>query len=180
MVNLPNNGVSLHLQKLFYLNYFIWFAILWLASVPYRCLENFGVLMFWFRDWGWALSPYKYLLNLDYCSNLMTNLGVGVCSFDEFYDLCGCEIVGWVSEESGCLWFYSKNDQHKFIWAYLGLVFDRALLMGDVDIYLCLVFLFIFRILKTTWFCFVLDWSEPQSIQNCWPDYSDASYCFTF
>ena len=43
-----------------------------------------------------------------------------------------------------------KKDEHKFILAYLGLVFDRALLMGDVDIYLCFVFLFIFRILKRT------------------------------
>ena len=27
---------------------------------------------------------------------------------------------------------------------------------------------------------FVLDWGDPQSIQKWWPDYSDASYCFTF
>ena len=26
-----------------------------------------------------------------------------------FYDLQGCEIVGWVSEESGCLWFPAKR-----------------------------------------------------------------------
>ena len=56
-----------------------------------------------------------------------------------------------------------NNDEHKLIWVYLGLVFDKALLMGDVDIYLCLVFLFTFRILRTTLCCFVLDWSEPQS-----------------
>ena len=37
-----------------------------------------------------------------------------------------------------------KNDEHKFIWVYLGLVFDRALLMVNVNIYLCFVFLFIF------------------------------------
>ena len=36
------------------------------------------------------------------------HLGVGVRGFDEFYDLCGCEIVGWVSKKSGCLWFPAK------------------------------------------------------------------------
>ena len=39
--------------------------------------------------------------------------------------------------------------EHKLIWAYLGLVFDKVLLLGDVDIYLCLIFLFTFRILRT-------------------------------
>ena len=48
-----------------------------------------------------------------------------------------------------------NSDEHKLIWAYLGLVFDKALLVGDVDIYLCLIVLFIFRILRTTQFCFV-------------------------
>ena len=43
-----------------------------------------------------------------------------------------------------------KNNEYKFIWAYLGLVFDRVLLMGNVNIYLCLVFFFIFRVLRTT------------------------------
>ena len=55
VVNLPNNGVSLHLQNLVDLNYFICFAILWLASVPYRCLENF-----WGADvliWGLRMGP---------------------------------------------------------------------------------------------------------------------------
>ena len=28
--------------------------------------------------------------------------------FDEFYNLRGCEIVEWFSEESGCLWFFTK------------------------------------------------------------------------
>ena len=42
-----------------------------------------------------------------------------------------------------------NNGEHKFVWAYLGLVFDRVLLMGNVNIYLCLLFLFIFRILRT-------------------------------
>ena len=37
-----------------------------------------------------------------------------------------------------------NSDEHKLIWAHLGLVFGRALLTGDVDIYLCLIFLFIF------------------------------------
>ena len=108
VVNLPNNGVSLHLQKLFDLNCFIWFAVLGLASVSCRCLGNFGCccfLIFWFRDWGWALSPYKNSLNLDYCSILLIYLRLGVHGFDEFYGLHGCEIVGWVSEKSGCLWF---------------------------------------------------------------------------
>ena len=43
-----------------------------------------------------------------------------------------------------------KSDEHKFIGMYLGLVFDRALLTDNVNIYLCFVFLFIFRILKMT------------------------------
>ena len=64
-----------------------------------------------------------------------------------------------------------KNDEHKFIWAYLGLVLVRVLLMANVNIYLCLVFLFIFGILSMTWFCLVLDWSKPQSVQNCWSDF---------
>ena len=42
-----------------------------------------------------------------------------------------------------------NSDEHKLIWAYLGLVFDKAVLLGDADIYLCLIFLFTFRILKT-------------------------------
>ena len=42
-----------------------------------------------------------------------------------------------------------NSDEHKLIWAYLGLVFDKALLLGDVDIYLCSIFLFTFRILRT-------------------------------
>ena len=43
-----------------------------------------------------------------------------------------------------------NSDEHKLIWAYLGLVFGKALLVGDVNIYLYLIFLFIFRILRTT------------------------------
>ena len=70
-----------------------------------QMFRKFWVLLFWFRDWGWALSPFKNSLNLDYRSNLMTNLIVGVRGFDEFHGLHGCEIVGWVSGESGCLWF---------------------------------------------------------------------------
>ena len=42
-----------------------------------------------------------------------------------------------------------NSDEHKFIWAYLGLVFDKVLLLGGVDIYLCSIFLFTFRILRT-------------------------------
>ena len=41
-----------------------------------------------------------------------------------------------------------NSDGHKLIWAYLGLVFDKALLLGDIDIYLCSIFLFTFRILR--------------------------------
>ena len=48
-----------------------------------------------------------------------------------------------------------NSNEHKLICAYLGLVFGKALLVGDVDIYLCLIFLFLFRILRMTQFCFV-------------------------
>ena len=41
------------------------------------------------------------------CALGLTSM-VGVCGFDEFYDLHGCEIVGWVSKKSGCLWFPGK------------------------------------------------------------------------
>ena len=37
-----------------------------------------------------------------------------------------------------------NSGKHKLVWAYLGLVFGRVLLTVDVDIYLCLIFLFIF------------------------------------
>ena len=48
---------------------------------------------FWGTDvliWGLRMGPqsYKNSLNLDYCSILMTNLGVGVRGFDEFDNLC--------------------------------------------------------------------------------------------
>ena len=33
---------------------------------------------------------------------------LGVRGFDEFYNLPGCDIAGWVSEKSGCLWFPGK------------------------------------------------------------------------
>ena len=36
---------------------------------------------------------------------LQSNLNLGVHGSDEFYGLGGCEIVGWFSEKSGCLWF---------------------------------------------------------------------------
>ena len=36
--------------------------------------------------------------------------------------------------------FSCNSDGHKLIWAYLGLVFGKALLVGGVDIYLCLIF----------------------------------------
>ena len=36
---------------------------------------------------------------------LQANLKLGVHGSDESYGLHGCEIVGWVSEKSGCLWF---------------------------------------------------------------------------
>ena len=37
-----------------------------------------------------------------------------------------------------------NSSRHKLVWAYLGSVFGRVLLMIDVDIYLCLIFLFNF------------------------------------
>ena len=36
---------------------------------------------------------------------LQANLKLGLCGSDESYGLRGCEIVGWISEKSGCLWF---------------------------------------------------------------------------
>ena len=47
------------------------------------------------------------------------------------------------------------------IWAYLGFVFGNAILMGDVDIYLCSIFLFAFRIFENDMMLFVLDWGPP-------------------
>ena len=41
--------------------------------------------------------------------------------------------------------FSCNSDGHKLIWVYLGLVFGKALLVGGVDIYLCLIFLIIFE-----------------------------------
>ena len=41
VVNLPNNGVLLHLQNLVDLKYFIRFVVLWLASVLCRCLGKY-------------------------------------------------------------------------------------------------------------------------------------------
>ena len=55
VVNVPNNGVLLRLQNLVELNYFIGFVVLWLASVPCRCLEKF-----WGADgliWGLRMDP---------------------------------------------------------------------------------------------------------------------------
>ena len=40
--------------------------------------------------------------------------------------------------------FSCNSDGHKLIWVYLGLVFGKALFVGGVDIYLCLIFLIIF------------------------------------
>ena len=85
VVKLRNNGILLHLQKSFDINYFTIFTILWLASVPCKYLGNFlDGTAFRFRDRGWALSPYKNLLNLDYCSFLLANLRLGVHGFDGF------------------------------------------------------------------------------------------------
>ena len=45
------------------------------------------------------------------CSTLTTvaflqaNLKLGVHGSDESYGLRGCELVGWISEKSRCLWF---------------------------------------------------------------------------
>ena len=43
-----------------------------------------------------------------------------------------------------------KNDKHKFTSVSLGLVLCKLLLMAKVNIYLCLIFVFIFRILRIT------------------------------
>ena len=64
VVNLPNNGVSLCLQNLVDLNYFIRFVVLWLASVLCRCLEKYwGVNIL---IWGLRMGPQsvKNSLNL--------------------------------------------------------------------------------------------------------------------
>ena len=79
---------------------------LWLASVLSRCLENIGVLIFVLgtEDGPSVLSKL--------CSSCTTApyylLKVKVRGFDESCNFCGCEIVGWVSEKSGCLWFPGK------------------------------------------------------------------------
>ena len=83
VVNLPNCGVLLHLQNLVRLNYFTVFVVPWLASVPCKCLGNFGCCCF---DLGTEDGPSvhtKIVLNLDYCS-FLTNLHLGVPGFDEF------------------------------------------------------------------------------------------------
>ena len=41
-----------------------------------------------------------------------------------------------------------KNDKHKFIWVYLGSLLDRLLLTANVNIYLCLILLFILGIFE--------------------------------
>ena len=82
---------------------------------------------------------------------------VSVRGFDESCNFRGCEIVGWVSEKSGCLLSPGKNDKHKFTWVYLGSLLDRLLLTANVSIYLCLVYLFILGILRMTCFYLVLD-----------------------
>ena len=67
-VNLPNNGVSLCLQNRIDLNYNIRFAVLWLASVLSRCLEEY-----WGADvliWGLRMGPQslqKFCSTLYYC-----------------------------------------------------------------------------------------------------------------
>ena len=43
-----------------------------------------------------------------------------------------------------------NSDEYKLIWAYLGMLFGKALVVGDVDIYQCLIFLFVFCILRAT------------------------------
>ena len=57
-VTLPNNGVSLYLQKWVDLNYFIIFVVLRLAPVLNSCLENIGVLIFLF--WGLRMGPQSF------------------------------------------------------------------------------------------------------------------------
>ena len=71
---------------------------------------------------------------------LQSNLYLGVRGFDEssrsswLWDSWMSFWEIWVSLVS------CNSDEHKLIWAYLGFVSGNALLMGDVDIYLCLIF----------------------------------------
>ena len=78
--------------------------VLWLASVPNRCLEKYwGANIFVLGTEGGPSVLSKL------CSTCTTApyylLKVKVGGFDESCNFCGCEIAGRVSEKSGCLWF---------------------------------------------------------------------------
>ena len=49
-----------------------------------------------------------------------------------------------------------KSGEYKFIWAYLGLALDTLLLTINFNIYLCLMFLFSFRIFENDMILFCL------------------------
>ena len=79
---------------------------LWLASALSRCLENIGVLIFVFgtEDGPSVLSKLRST-----CTTVPYYLlKVKVHGFDESCNFCGCEIVRWVSEKSGCFLFPGK------------------------------------------------------------------------
>ena len=82
-------------------------VVLWLVSVLDRCLLNIGVLIYLFG--GLRMGPQS-LQNLhSTCTTVPYYLlKVKVRGFDESCKSRGCEIVGWVSGKSGCLWFPGK------------------------------------------------------------------------
>ena len=84
-------------------------AVLWSVHVLGRCLGNFGGTSF--SIWGLRIGPHSlqklYSQHL-YCCTLLSTLKANVHGFDEFCKFHGCEIVGWVSGESGCLRFPGK------------------------------------------------------------------------
>ena len=106
VANLPNNGVLLHLQNLICKDYFIWIAILGLASVPCRSFRKFWVLLL--LDLGTENGPSVHMKlhsTLTTVAFLWANLKLGVCVLMDVHSLRGCEMVGWVSKKSGCLLF---------------------------------------------------------------------------
>ena len=80
--------------------------VLWSASVLSRCLGNIGVLIFVL---GTEDGPSVLSKLCSTCTAMPYYLlKVKVHGFDEFCNFCGCEMVGWVSEKSGCPLFPGK------------------------------------------------------------------------
>ena len=78
-----------------------------LVSVLDRCLLNIGVLIYLFGGLRMGLQSMQNLHST--CTTVPYYLlKVKMCGFDESCNSCGCEIVGWVSGKSGCLWFPGK------------------------------------------------------------------------